>query len=101
MSDPDNDAHHSDESAPEFNQIKHLLLNNETLLESSYESIESETQLSVVKASADHTKIAKWVKNVDKINKKMQALAMHMTKEAQQNNPGAVYSLNSYAFHSR
>jgi len=45
--------------------------------------------------------MTKWMKGADKINRTLQSQAIAMTKEAQLNNPGATYVLNSYAFHCR
>ena len=41
------------------------------------------------------------MKGADKINRTIQGTAGVMTKEAQANNPGSSYVLNSYAFHCR
>jgi len=38
---------------------------------------------------------------VDKLNRRMQAQAVHLTREAEYSNPGTSYTLNSYAYRSR
>ena len=45
--------------------------------------------------------MALWMTSLDKINRRMQAQALHLTREAEDYNPGTNYTLNSFAYRSR
>lgn len=51
--------------------------------------------------SETNCKMTGWMAQADKLNRRMQAQASFLTKEAEQYNPGTSYTLNSYAYRSK
>ena len=74
----------SDDSAPHFSQMKHIFKQKLANPQNSEAVLPNDND----DPANEHTKMSKWIKAADRINRMMQGAAGFATKEAQTNNPG-------------